>query len=107
MEMVLLINFLLHEFMLVKWVFQEGLDAFWVLIFLRENFRINRVFQNNTILLWVTIIMFHMDFLNNNSFLNEIKINIETGESLGYNIDGCLDHVKEILQGHVARQRRL
>ncbi|CAI9280983.1 unnamed protein product [Lactuca saligna] len=42
---------------------------------------------------------------NSNYFLNELQKNtIEMGESLGYNMDGCLDRVPEILKGHVEGQ---
>ncbi|CAI9278084.1 unnamed protein product [Lactuca saligna] len=40
----------------------------------------------------------------NNSFLEELQKTIAVGEALGYNMDGCMDHVIEILQGHVQRQ---
>lgn len=39
-----------------------------------------------------------------NSFLNELQKTIAMGEMLGYNMDGCMDSVTEILKGHVERQ---
>ena len=40
----------------------------------------------------------------NNSFLNELQKTIAVGESLGYNMDGCMDRVTKILIWHVERQ---
>lgn len=39
-----------------------------------------------------------------NSCFIELKKTIDMGTSLGYNMEGCLDRVKDVLQGHVERQ---
>ena len=37
----------------------------------------------------------------NNSFLNELQKTIEMEESVGYNMDGCMDYVTQILKRHI------
>ncbi|CAI9276967.1 unnamed protein product [Lactuca saligna] len=47
---------------------------------------------------------FSQGSFNNFSFLKEIQKTLDIGRSLGYNMDGCFDRVKEIVEGHEGRK---